>query len=1643
MTSKKENRNVDTELLDNLPFGAALYALNRKEKELKVLHLNKRYWELVGRSPLSIGEITVLDAVYPDDKVVIAREVALAIRENRSTEMDVRILHGDGTYHPFHITGHITKDADGQYTVYAAYVPITAPDYSYQAMLPVALSTIMTASTDLIFVKDKYLRYVSASPAVVEAAGLASVDELRGKTDREVFSPEAAEIYSADDNGILDNGQPLIDKHETLPLTGSNEKRYIVTSKYPLWDAEGRVIGIYGIGRDVTKQREQESELKALTDNVPGGLASYEFVDGALHLRYCSEGFYRIFGYTRNSYTALTVKDPLARTYEPDKPIINEILHKQLARHDVGGVLECECRMYQSDGTLRWYSLKAQITETNEQHIIFNLILFDIHKAKSLEQQLSDEWSNLQNIMNAIPGGFCIFRVDETGAHRTYLSESAFETLGYSSGESAANDMLNQLGRVYPDDLPALRAAIQDTVQSRKSFNYNHRMIATDGSLRWVNLTANPVTVDGVLFYYGLYSDITERHEAALLLHQNEEKYRLQAEKYGLILNGMDGVVFEYDVLTRKTTVTDNFEQYFGYVLPEDWAMNLMDRAKEHPEFDYKALADARSSIELTGQPTEVTVRAETKSQGLRWFRITMSPILDGQKHLSTIFGLISDISESREEYRKMDLEVQRLLLAIRDFAPMIFSVNLSQNKYRMLNYDNYTTKAVPYEGAFDEMMRVGVPTIPESGRQAFIDAFSRENLLAAFKRGEKRVELEHQQVGDDGIIRWIRTTVIFVSNKYDDDVYEVTKSREITESKSYQVLLQKTYDLTLDNMPGFTGKWMFADNDVLLLEANQKYLDFMEISAEDALGKSIIYGFSEDQKRQVISMLYGLEKERKDIVFIHNACKYSGAECHLDVRASFLEERDGHSVYYGTLTDVTELVNAQKMLQDSNDKLRIAGIYKDIIDMVPFGGGLVHSLSYDEPFTVYYVSDGLLTSMGYTKEEYIDLLSNRGVDLVHPDDFARATEENTKHREVGDVFSVVFRYRHKDGHYLWVQQSCSILQLEDGTLVGASLFTDITKQKELEQSLYISEQEYRIAASLSNDSVWHYDVKKKNLTAINNNVETDRFPGGDENVPMGAIEKGYIAQQSADAVIKAFENIAQGEQHGTLNMAFVNSSDGELRWFNMSYSTIFDEQEKPISAVIALNDITEKKRAEDMFNIGKTMTEVSGNVKKMLVINVTRTVLEYESSGPHGYLVQHAETKDSIELLKSAIAGMVSPPDAARCAEFFDRERLLQAFDNGELEASFEYRGIDENGATRWMNAQTRMVKDDYTGDVKIYVLFSDIHEQKLAELELLRRAQTDSLTGLMNRESFEEEIQCRCSDPANRNNGLFNCIVMIDVDKFKQINDTLGHDAGDEALKAVAHQLKAGLRDDDVIARFGGDEFIALLFGLPSIKLIEERCKRINESLNIQLSDTLSITASIGIAICPEDGTDFPTLLKKADTAMYEAKQAGGNRCARYNADLIQIIGDNHSIALHRKRIIFARTFGYFDVFVNGEPINFTNIKEKELLAILIDRNGGTLGSSEAVSLLWEDEPAGDVQLARYRKVAMRLAQTLKEAGAEDIMITRKGVRHIDTSKLECDYYKALAGDPEFVKLFNGVYMSSYSWAEDTTATLLNLIK
>jgi diguanylate cyclase (GGDEF)-like protein len=204
-----------------------------------------------------------------------------------------------------------------------------------------------------------------------------------------------------------------------------------------------------------------------------------------------------------------------------------------------------------------------------------------------------------------------------------------------------------------------------------------------------------------------------------------------------------------------------------------------------------------------------------------------------------------------------------------------------------------------------------------------------------------------------------------------------------------------------------------------------------------------------------------------------------------------------------------------------------------------------------------------------------------------------------------------------------------------------------------------------------------------------------------------------------------------------------------------------------------------------------------------------------------------------------------------------------------------------DEDYAVEILNrgVQDYLVKWEGDGRIILRAIRYAI-ERKRAELRLNYLARYDALTAIANRQYLQEQLDQATTRAVRR--GRTMALLLLDLDRFKTVNETLGHEAGDKLLREVVQRLTTSVRDGDVLARLGGDEFAVLLEEVEDLLEVEAIARRINDALQNPFDvggRQVSVTASVGITVCPTDGTDPVALLNNADIAMYQAKEQGRN--------------------------------------------------------------------------------------------------------------------------------------------------------------------
>ena len=237
----------------------------------------------------------------------------------------------------------------------------------------------------------------------------------------------------------------------------------------------------------------------------------------------------------------------------------------------------------------------------------------------------------------------------------------------------------------------------------------------------------------------------------------------------------------------------------------------------------------------------------------------------------------------------------------------------------------------------------------------------------------------------------------------------------------------------------------------------------------------------------------------------------------------------------------------------------------------------------------------------------------------------------------------------------------------------------------------------------------------------------------------------------------------------------------------------------------------------------------------------------------------------------------------------------------------NFEAQVYRKHGDIIWITENAREVRDS-AGNLLFYEgTVEDITERKNYEQQIEYQATHDSLTGLPNRTLLSDRLQ-QCMSFADRYQSKV-AVAFVDLDQFKMINDSMGHHIGDELLVTMAQRLSGCVRESDSVVRLGGDEFVLLITGLQKVEDVAQSMQRVlavaAEPFAIETRD-YAVTCSIGVSLYPDDGGDYSTLLRNADSAMYKAKQAGRNNFQFYTRELNDVLLQRLDIEYRLRRAI-----------------------------------------------------------------------------------------------------------------------------------------
>ncbi len=727
-----------------------------------------------------------------------------------------------------------------------------------------------------------------------------------------------------------------------------------------------------------------------------------------------------------------------------------------------------------------------------------------------------------------------------------------------------------------------------------------------------------------------------------------------------------------------------------------------------------------------------------------------------------------------------------------------------------------------------------------------------------AIKKGET-IDYEYRVVGKDGTIFWIRDRACFIKDEKGKKKCWQGIILDITERKRAESELERREELyrTLArNIPG-TAVLIF-DHDLRYSLADGTQLKEHNWSREMFEGKTLFEVFppeisdewAELYRRALEGEVISLEK--------------SSDEGYFQIYVVPVKN-ENDEVYAGMVVwqDIAERKLAEMSIKESEERFR--NLFENANDLI-----YVHDLRGNY-LSVNQTAERVI---GYTRDEALKMNMRA---IIAPSHYRRAAKM-MKEKIEGEKQTVYeIDCVTKDGTQITLEVNSSLIMQNGEPVAVQGIARDVTERKRAEQSLKESEESYRELFENANDLIYTHDLKG-NFTSLNRAGEIITGFSREEALKMNIAE--VIAPEFLEVARENTMRKVDGEAPSTYELEII-AKDGHRVSLELS-TRLVCQDETPIGVQGIARDITERKRAD-----------------KSLHNTVSLFISTFESTAD-GIVVIDPNEQKIITFNRKFVDMFNVPPkildqnNTIKLIEFIsdqikNRDEFLKNLDrlySDPLATTTEILEFTD-GRIYERYSQPQFMEGKPVGRV---CCFRDITMRRHAEEKLLYYALHDPLTNLPNRAQFMNHLQ-QAVDRSDGNTHARFAVLFLDLDRFKVINDSLGHVIGDRLLVAISERLSSCVRPGDVVARLGGDEFTILLNrtgGIDDVARVAERLqKRLSEPFKLNNYEVFT-SASVGIVVSDEVSRQPDDFLRDADAAMYRAKEAGKARYEIFDREM-----------------------------------------------------------------------------------------------------------------------------------------------------------
>jgi len=669
---------------------------------------------------------------------------------------------------------------------------------------------------------------------------------------------------------------------------------------------------------------------------------------------------------------------------------------------------------------------------------------------------------------------------------------------------------------------------------------------------------------------------------------------------------------------------------------------------------------------------------------------------------------------------------------------------------------------------------------------------------------------------------------------------------------------------------------------DGTLLQINRAGLNMIEAdSLDQVLGQQIPQLMTPEYQGAFIALTKRVfEGESGNLKFEMRGLK--GTYRWMDTHAVPLRDSHGHITALLAVTrDITEHKASETALQEALDRLQ------KIASRVP---GLVFQFQMrpDGSSCFPFASEAIRDIYRVSPEDVRDDAA-RVYAVLHPDDYDGIVASIQASARRLTPWRHEYRVKFDDGTVRWLFGNSLPQREADGSVLWHGFITDVTERKRATASLLESEARFRTMADSAPVLIW---IARPDKFFHYFNKGWLEFTGRTMEQEIG---NGWIANVHPEDFQRCFNTyVTSFDARHEFSMEYrLRRFDGEYRWLLDHGVPLYDEQDTFLGYIGSCIDITRRKLSETDLRIASTAFE---SQEAMAITDKDQVILRVNQAFVRvtGYSVEEAVGKTPA-LLKSG----------RQDAEFY-RAMWESLSRDGHWQGEIWNRRKNDEVYPEWLNITA---VTDEGGHVTNYVAsFSDITERKTAEYEIQHLAFHDSLTQLPNRRLLLERL--RHGIEVERREGKQLALLMLDLDRFKAVNDSFGHQAGDELLQQVARRITSRLREVDMVARLGGDEFIVLLEDIThpddAARVAEGIIADLSKPFQLPQSDDVQIGVSIGISLYPQHADNPEMLLDHADTALYHAKDNGRGCFAYFSEDLTIAVRERIALEARLRKAI-----------------------------------------------------------------------------------------------------------------------------------------